>query len=285
MKPALNFKLHWEWKAQRSKATDVVFGQVCGAKWNRLADMRSFTNLRRHLRLDGGRHTLLDVGCGPLARAEVQYSVQGFHIVGVDVSKTTVKKARKNVEKYGNPQRVSLIVADGEYLPFKRESFDVALCIGTISHFPDKQAVVSAMKEMRDVTKQNGTIYIPWWINFLSLPGIACRLALKILDFLKFPHAQYLAFIGTREIKGIIHHCGLHVRQIRYGDLLELPWIFYPVSPTLRTQIERVITMANNYHKSHPLLARFSGAFEITCAKALEEPLVVSNMRFAESIP
>jgi SAM-dependent methyltransferase len=228
---------------------------------------------------------LLDVGCGPLARAEVQYSVQDFYVVGVDISKTTIKQACENVGRWGNPRNVSLIVADGEYLPFKAESFDVTLCLGTISYFPDKPCVVRAVEEMRDATRQHGTIYISWWVNFLSSRGMVLRLELKILSFLRLPHPQCLAFIGASEIRRIMEHCALHVRQIRYAELLALPWFLYQVSPTIKTRIERMIAIVNNYHKSHAVFSRFSASFEVTCGRGLERHPEISKMYFAGGVP
>lgn len=66
---------------------------------------------------------VLDVGCG-VGQYSYSFAESGLNIVGVDFSKTGIKKAN---DRYGD--KVMWIVGDGLRLPLK-EKFDVIFCSG-----------------------------------------------------------------------------------------------------------------------------------------------------------
>ena len=76
-KKELEFKRRWDRQAKEVREEDIVFGKTLGAKWSRALDAHSFNQLTTFLGIKSG-HLLLDIGCGPLARAEVNFSSRGF---------------------------------------------------------------------------------------------------------------------------------------------------------------------------------------------------------------
>lgn len=80
----------------------------------------------------------LDVACGEGIIEQLTPTT-----VGVDFSLNALKKAYSNGVKY-------LIQANAEYLPFKDDSFDVAICNGSLEHFSDPQ---KSLNEMARVSK------------------------------------------------------------------------------------------------------------------------------------
>lgn len=68
-----------------------------------------------------GHETILDVGVGT-GRFAKPLQDNGFEVVGVDIAKKMISKAvEKNVE--------NLLLGDACFLPFKGDSFDVAVCV------------------------------------------------------------------------------------------------------------------------------------------------------------
>jgi len=259
------FKHHWEKSASNVSEEEVVFGPVLSKEWSRDLDKRNFSDLETFIGMNKEKDILLDIGCGPLARAEVQYSLKGFNIVGLDIAGTTLKKAKINTRKYGKPENVEYLLGDAEFLPFRENIFKIALCIGTISHLPNKESVKKALKEMKKVIKPYGIIYIPFWLNLFSFFGIQQALTLKVLDIFHFGRAQYLMFRGLKEINDIFTSCRLKIKQIRYCKLVELPWILYFSPNFVKKLVNKMIYIINEAHSRHSFLSTFSVSFEVTC--------------------
>lgn len=93
---------------------------------------------------------VLDAGCGT-GRHSVHLAARGHSVVGVDVSREMVRRARLAVPEG------DFRVAPVEELPFGGESFDSALCALALSHLADpKQAVA----ELARVTAKNGRVIV-----------------------------------------------------------------------------------------------------------------------------
>jgi len=94
---------------------------------------------------------LLDVGCGGgffLKQAE-----KFLDCVGIDFSREALIQAKKNCNS-------KLVLASASLLPFKNNSFDFIVCLGSLEHFIDMD---KSLKEMNRVLKKNGkiNIYVP----------------------------------------------------------------------------------------------------------------------------
>lgn len=265
----LRFKQHWEDKAKYTNEREVVFGKVLGQAWSRDRDREAFMKLATCLDMER-ESAVLDIGCGLLARAEVQYSLQGLRIVGVDISPTAVNHAQAHVKKEGVPGKTDFVVADAEALPFRSDNFNVVLCIGAICHLPSKDSLVKALSEMKRVTKMHGKIFIPWWINFYSISGLERKMMAKLFDILRIPRAQYLTFHGVKDVCTIINNSGLTINKMCYGSLLQMPWILFPSPTKIRNLFARVIELLNDHHRKNSSLSRLSYSFEVTCQKTGE---------------
>jgi len=107
------------------------------AAWDKLADWYSarkrgsyefkmqlpaILNLLGNLR---GK-SLIDIGCGPGAYS-VDFAKRGANVLGVDISRKMLDKARNNAKMKNIP--LTLQKADAHSLPYKDDSFDVAILI------------------------------------------------------------------------------------------------------------------------------------------------------------
>jgi SAM-dependent methyltransferase len=134
-------------------------------------DHYHFEKLHHLLRIvdfEGQRdRRVLDVGCGAgvdLAR----FAAAGAHATGVDLSPSAIRLARQNLSHQG--RRAALMVADGEALPFRAESFDYVFAHGVVQYTGDAGRLVT---EVRRVLVPGGTgVFQVYnrrsWLNALS---------------------------------------------------------------------------------------------------------------------
>jgi ubiquinone/menaquinone biosynthesis C-methylase UbiE len=94
---------------------------------------------------------ILDAGCGTgLIFPHVANKVKS--VVGIDVSASIVKMAKKRIKEYSN---TTLIRADADYTPFPNEIFDTVFAVTLLQNTPKPSWTLN---EMNRVAKQNATI-------------------------------------------------------------------------------------------------------------------------------
>lgn len=99
-----------------------------------------------------GEQWMLDIGCN-WGRWCVAGSRKGYRVVGIDPSLEAVKVARQVARQLGeNPL---FVAADGRYLPFKDNTFDVVFSFSVLQHF-SKENVRKALRSVRRVLKRDG---------------------------------------------------------------------------------------------------------------------------------
>ncbi len=117
---------------------------------------------------------VLDVGCGT-GNQVIWLAKHGIDVIGLDFSPHTVKIARNRIQKENLGRKVSFIIGDAGYLPFRPAVFDSLVSIlGAYNHVSN---VEEGFSEMYRVLKQKETVIttlINKWggIQFLS----ACKI-------------------------------------------------------------------------------------------------------------
>lgn len=111
--------------------------------------MRDYRLYVRLARVRSGDR-LLDIGCGEGFLVDAAQK-QGAWSVGVEIVERALRLARARME------RVPLLAAEGEALPFADRSFDRVTCIGTLEHFTDPAAGVG---EVARVLRTDGLALI-----------------------------------------------------------------------------------------------------------------------------
>jgi len=134
-------------------------------------DAYRFDKLRYLPRLvdfDGYRgRRLLEVGCG-IGTDLVRFARGGAQVTGVDLSRTAIALARRNLELAGLSGRLQ--VANGERLPFENQSFDLVYAHGVLQYTADPPALV---RECRRVLAAGGeAIFMVYnrfsWLSAMS---------------------------------------------------------------------------------------------------------------------
>jgi len=88
---------------------------------------------------------ILDVGTGSSRIARKIVLNKKANVIGIDVGRSNIKSAKKRA---GNLSRYEMVVADGQYLPFKEGCFDGAICIRAIKYFPNYEQGIAEMSRI-----------------------------------------------------------------------------------------------------------------------------------------
>lgn len=99
---------------------------------------------------------VLDVGCGTgQFAARVISELPETQVWGLDLSEGMLEKARERLQAAGD--RVQLVQADSENLPFPDDLFDAVTCSHSFHHYPKQRKVVA---EMHRVLRPGGQLMI-----------------------------------------------------------------------------------------------------------------------------
>lgn len=86
----------------------------------------------------------LDVGCGAGLIA-VELAGRGMHVTATDSSRTMASAARRQAAKAGLADRIRIMEADAQALPFSSESFDLVVALGLLPWVADPQRTLAEM--------------------------------------------------------------------------------------------------------------------------------------------
>jgi demethylmenaquinone methyltransferase/2-methoxy-6-polyprenyl-1,4-benzoquinol methylase len=110
--------------------------------------------------------TILDVACGTGAVALELVRRSGCSVVGVDQSAEMLAEGRRRIRRAGEDERVTLVEARAEALPFPDSAFD-ALTFTYLLRYVDDPA--ATLRELARVVRPGGRIagleffVPPWW--------------------------------------------------------------------------------------------------------------------------
>jgi len=198
----------------------------------------------------------LDFGCGIGGWSAFLQKTFGFEVIGVDISKEAIKRAK---EMYSD-ENTYFLVADCQHLPFREEAFDIIFSSDVLGHIPN---VPKALEEMFMVLKKNGIVsmyseasfdsdffsrslikklgFDPWarditfrhvslyplyklinMINEVGFKAISYSSAFIFSYFATDPQAFYagLKVLKNRCVVGILNRIALITRNFRQGRCL-----------------------------------------------------------------
>jgi 2-polyprenyl-6-hydroxyphenyl methylase/3-demethylubiquinone-9 3-methyltransferase len=100
---------------------------------------------------------LLEIGCGGGQYSCMAVKKGAKNIVTLDTQPVCVKSAIKNLEKYETNGFKVGVIGDCVSLPFKKEIFDLVICIDVIEHIQEDTAVIN---EILRVLRPNAFLII-----------------------------------------------------------------------------------------------------------------------------
>ena len=99
---------------------------------------------------------VLEVGVGT-GRFSMELAKQGANVTALDPTNAMLTVAKEKAAINGVINRVSLVRASGNNLPFRDSSFDVVICMHVLKHLPTYKEV---LKEIARVTNSSGFIIV-----------------------------------------------------------------------------------------------------------------------------
>jgi ubiquinone/menaquinone biosynthesis C-methylase UbiE len=143
---------------KKKKGAEFWDGNPCGGQWNsqrQLLDWsRSISPFMYEIYqvYDWDDKLVVDVGCGQ-GRTPLYLSTMGAKVVGLDMSRSSLKRAVMGAEEFGFSKTILINQADAENLPLPGNYFDRGVSIGVLHHTPDTQAGIN---EIYRVLKPGG---------------------------------------------------------------------------------------------------------------------------------
>ena len=150
-----------------------------------------------------GSAKILDVGTGTGRVARKILEASEARVIGIDIERDNIKNAKEKFsENYAD--KYDLIVADGQFLPFKNSSFDGITCIRTLKYFPNHQL---GIREMSRILKNGGTLVLTL-SNVFSIDSFLVRL--KILAYRTLFNFRRLVQYLRHNNLVVVKYLGLH---------------------------------------------------------------------------
>jgi len=172
--------------------------------------LESFINSSCKLVLEAG------IGTGRFA---TWLAKKGFKVVGVDVSREMLKKAKEKKEILNVD--IGLILADVHFLPFRKRVFDSCICINVIDHFSD---VDGFLRQVKNVIRSEGFFIF----NFSNLqsPYLPIAMIVNSRKQALFKKGKIQSrWFTLREINDMISRNGFDIKEIKGCFIASLlPW-------------------------------------------------------------
>jgi ubiquinone/menaquinone biosynthesis C-methylase UbiE len=142
---------------------------------------------------DGKR--VIEVGCG-IGVFCSHIAQKGGEVVGFDISKSGVQKAKELSRKFGVHDRVEFVICDAKHLPLAGQTQDVVVCSEVLEHIPGHE---QAFHEFARVARDTGLICI-------TVPNLLSSLFFEIVFFKVMGQPKYVQRFLSVEKEYIFHY-------------------------------------------------------------------------------
>lgn len=146
---------------------------------------------------------VLDVGCGDGGKTCFYATLHPKICVGLDKDPVRVRGA-KNFALRTESKNLAWVLSDANHLPFKSESFDVAVMNDVVEHLAD---LLESLKEVNRILKKGGYCFITF-TSYRSAGGA------HVFDRIYIPWVQFI--FSDKEIIQALQHLYKSNRFIGY---------------------------------------------------------------------
>lgn len=101
--------------------------------------------------------TIIDIAAGTADFALAASRIKNSLITGIDISEGMLEVGREKINKKGLNDRIKLVKADSENLPFEQDSFDAAIVGFGVRNF---ETLKKGLSEIFRVLKPGGEFYV-----------------------------------------------------------------------------------------------------------------------------
>ena len=167
----------------------------------RLSVSLIYQQAKRLLSIAKPYRRILDVGCGDgLFLKEIQYElgVNNCEYVGIDISQRKLRFAWSRSQQLNIFRKTHFVLADAEHLPFRTSTFDIAIMIEVLEHFPNP---VDYVTELTGVIAESGKVIITTPSAYGtkgSRVTVLKRLVCPMKHYEPVPRETYIMIQGTK---------------------------------------------------------------------------------------
>ena len=226
-------------KVPRKASLQGIEDQKAAEAYDRISRLPQFGLIRRSFVKKLKRYvvegSITDVGCGPGYLLQLlSKEMPGHKLVGVDISKEMVERAKTNFNSIGLSGKCEFKQGSVEHLPFDEGTQDFIVSTLSLHHWANPQ---SAFNEIYRVLKPSGQMLILdlrrdarrllqwfiWFVQNVALRVIALRvIGANVLRKLNEPTGSLLASYTDQEIRDIMSK----TRFKEYNIEGKLGWIY-----------------------------------------------------------
>ncbi|MGQ9565927.1 MAG: class I SAM-dependent methyltransferase [Candidatus Bathyarchaeales archaeon] len=184
---------------------------------------------------------ILDIGTGPAIFPIKIAKANNAIIVGVDISKRSLKIAKNQIKKEKLANKIHLITATADALPFQENSFAAVTSILTIHHLPPRR-MENSFKEFSRVLKLKGKlVLVEDWASeprtYFQQVIYKLRKILMRSEIEEY-HTTYCEYVAMIERSGLkIFAVEFHPRQV---DLARFEVLNSPEAHKLLEKAEKI---------------------------------------------
>lgn len=151
---------------------------------------------------------VLEVGVGT-GRFATWLAKKGFEVVGIDISREMLKKAKEKKESLN--VNIGLILADAHFLPFRRGLFDSCICINVIDHLSD---IDGFLEQVKHAIKSEG--YFIFNFSNIQSPYLPIALIVNSKKKALFKKGRIQSrWFTLREINDAISRNGFDIKEVK----------------------------------------------------------------------
>lgn len=235
---------HSEWKQNEIRHHDLIAGTYDQATLRAYSFFQHIIEKRIEEIRNRGAKLILDCGCGT-GKATFLSVRKGFKIISLDISLEMVRRVREKQRLLDlRAEKIFLVVADAEKLPFKTRIFDGIISIDILHHLP---SINKALEEQIYALNKEGSLLIGdlnnaghFFKKIKKLKNVFFRIIKQIF---KTKDRNFLSYnlvspnerdISTRDVLGQFDRLGIsysikHFLHIYFFDRFFPGWLTHPI--------------------------------------------------------
>lgn len=153
----------WEDKIKKQDEVGVIFGTMANIGGKGKEKVHKQTEYimkaidKEVIPLIKTKGNILDAGIGPMARFSIEFAKRGFNVTGIDISKTTLKFAKKYIDE---TKTTKIKLKEGDMIDLNlKETFDLIFCVETFFHIPQHCSLL-VLKNFNNMLTKEGYVLL-----------------------------------------------------------------------------------------------------------------------------
>ncbi len=177
--------------------------------------------MKSNISVDFQSKNFLEVGCGRGGFC-IRMAEKCKNLVGLDLSASSIRKARNLAKMSGSEQNVDFVIGDAQFLPFRDGSGFITVCSETLEHIPH---FAEAFQELVRVTQKSGYL-------FITVPNYTSTQLLELCLWSLIGEGgrrHGLHIFHYLKVKRLFKRSDLEILDIRGTDFIHIPFLSFKI--------------------------------------------------------